>query len=285
MAASEDRCGDAACRRSTLLRRAASWCSVSRSRFDEIGSLCRFRASAYRAALRQPFLLRAGARLPSRHGRAGRRPGDGYNSCRLRAVGTGQTVRRRACRRTGSLTSSAVAWCACGCSRTSLPDSALVSSPDSSFSKSPVGSFIGLVSAARLRLARAACRVARGCRRAPNPHVGSGQYPTDFLGCVASSRHDARALHLLVQVASRRGGVLRRPPPISAPAALLEESHRRSSRTIRAVRRACGGDDTQRRGVVTVPMMNNSHGRPAAAVWSIRRLLGCLPIGCRLLAI
>lgn len=106
-----------------------------------------------------------------------------------------------------------------------------------------------------------------------------------FLRCVASTRHDARALHLLVQVASRRGGVLRRPPPISAPTALLDESHRRSSGTIRAVRRACAGDHTQRRGVATVPMMNNSHGRPAAAVWSIRRLLGRLAIGCRLLAI
>ena len=267
MVASVGRCGDAACRRSTLLRRAASRCSVSRSRFDEsarcvasaprhIGQRCgsRFRSEP--------------ARLPSRRGRAGRRPGDGHTSCRLRAVGTGQTVRRRACRRTWSLTSSAVAWCACGCSRASLPDSALVSSP-----------------AARLRLPHAAYRVARGCRRAPNPRVESGQHPADFLGCVVSRRHDARALHLLVQVAFCRGGVLRRPPvdfgangaSRGIASAIVADDSR--------VRRACGGDVTQRRGVVTVPMMNNSPGRPAAAVWCIRRLLGRLAIGCRRLAI
>ena len=189
----------------------------------------------------------------------------------------GQTVRRRACRRTWSLTSSAVAWCACGCSRASLPTGfGTREQPRFLLFEDPDGSFIGLVSATLLRLSHAACRVGRDCRRALNPRVGSGQHPADFLGCVASRRRDARALHLLVQVAFCRGNVLRRPPPISAPTALLEESRRRSSRPIRAVRRACGGDDTQRRGVATVPMMNNSHGRPAAAVRSIRRLLGCL---------
>ena len=53
--------------------------------FRRIGSLCRFRASAYRAALRQPIRLRARARLPPRRGRAGGRPG-GYPSAQSALV-------------------------------------------------------------------------------------------------------------------------------------------------------------------------------------------------------
>ena len=36
------------------------------------------------------------------------------------------------------------------------------------------------------RATRAACRAVRGAWRPPNPRVGSGRHPADFLGCVAS---------------------------------------------------------------------------------------------------